>query len=293
MVAVLLILLCGLSLAFVGLWIHTTVQRFRTGTPSPSADRGRPSPEHFVIGFVTDFFDTLGIGNFAPTTSIFRLRKMVPDELIPGTLNVGHAIPVVVEALIYISIIEVDRWTLVLMIGAAVAGSWFGAGVVAALPRRAIQIGMGLALLAAAGLMLMTQFGWFPAGGDTPGLSGIQLAIGLGGSVVLGALMTLGVGYYAPCMILISLLGMNPKGAFPVMMGACAFLMPVAGMRFVQRARFSLRPALGLCLGGIPGVLLAAYSLLALPLEYVRWLVVAVVVYTSVIMLRSAARESQ
>jgi uncharacterized membrane protein YfcA len=218
---------------------------------------------------------------------------MVPDELIPGTLNVGHAIPVVVEALIYISIIEVDRWTLVLMIGAAVAGSWFGAGVVAALPRRAIQIGMGLALLAAAGLMLMTQFGWFPAGGDTPGLSGIQLAIGLGGSVVLGALMTLGVGYYAPCMILISLLGMNPKGAFPVMMGACAFLMPVAGMRFVQRARFSLRPALGLCLGGIPGVLLAAYSLLALPLEYVRWLVVAVVVYTSVIMLRSAARESQ
>ena len=293
MVSVLLILLSALSLTFGGFWALSVRKQRAEGATGPAVEKGWPTPEQLVIGFVTDFFDTLGIGNFAPTTSLFRLRRLLPDELLPGTLNVGHALPVITEALIFISIIEVAPWTLVLMIASAVAGSWFGAGYVAALPRRAIQIGLGLALLAAAGLMLMTQFGWFPPGGDTLGLSGYRLAIGLSGSILLGALMTLGVGYYAPCMILVSLLGMNPKAAFPIMMGACAFLMPVAGARFVQRARYSLRPALGLCLGGIPGVLLAAYIVRSLELEVIRWLVLVVVFYTAISMLRPAGKGSK
>ena len=57
----------------------------------------RPSFEALLTGFVTNFFDTLGIGSFAPSTVIFRFRQMVPDELIPGTLNVGHTLPVVLR----------------------------------------------------------------------------------------------------------------------------------------------------------------------------------------------------
>ena len=44
--------------------------------------------------------------------------------------------------------------------------------------------------------------------------SGFKMAIGLGGNFVLGALMMLGIGLYAPCMILVYLLGMNPLAAF-------------------------------------------------------------------------------
>lgn len=291
MVAALLILLSALSLSFVAVWVAAVLDRRRLGTTPRESERGWPTGEHHLIGFVTNFFDTLGIGSFAPTTSLFRLRRLVPDDLIPGTLNVGHTPPVVVQALIFIVIIAVDPWTLVLMIAAAVAGAWFGAGVVAGLSRRRIQIGMGLALLVAAGLMVMTQFGWFPPGGDTLGLTGTRLGIGLAGSVVMGALMTLGVGFYAPCMILISLLGMNPKAAYPIMMGACAFLMPVAGMRFVRKGRYSLRPALGLAIGGVPGVLIAVYIVRSLELRTVRWLVVGVVLYTAVSMLSAAARK--
>ena len=76
---------------------------------------------------------------------------------------------------------------------------------------------------------------------------------------MLGALMTLGIGMYGPCMILISLLGMNPKAAFPIMMGSCAFLMPVGSARFIREKRYNLKSALGLTIGGIPGVLIAAY----------------------------------
>ena len=118
---------------------------------------------------MTNFFDTLGIGSFAPTTSMFKLNRLVPDEKIPGTLNVGHALPTIAQAFIFIAIVEVDMTTLIGMIAASVAGAWLGAGVVAAWPRRRVQVGMGLALLAAATFFAMTNLGLFPSGGDTLG----------------------------------------------------------------------------------------------------------------------------
>jgi uncharacterized membrane protein YfcA len=250
-----------------------------------------PRPIELVLGFVTDFFDTLGIGSFAPTTAVLKLKTLVPDEKIPGTLNVGHTLPTVAEALIFIAIISVDQMTLVLMIAAAVAGSWLGAGIVSRWSRRRIQIGMGLALLAAATLFLMQIFQIAPPGGDTLSLNGIRLTIGLAGNFMLGALMELGVGLYGPCMILVSLLGMNPQAAFPIMMGSCAFLMPVGSVKFIRSGRYGLRTVLGLAIGGIPGVLIAAFIVKSLPLTWLRWLVVVVVIYAAVSMLHSAATE--
>jgi uncharacterized membrane protein YfcA len=250
-----------------------------------------PGPMALALGFVTDFFDTLGIGSFAPTTAVFKLKQMVPDEQIPGTLNVGHTLPTVAQAFIFIAIISVDVRTLWLMIAAAVAGSWLGAGIVSRWSRRKIQIGMGFALLAAATLFLMQIFEIAPPGGNTSSLEGLRLGIGLLGNFALGALMELGVGLYGPCMILVSLLGMNPQAAFPIMMGSCAFLMPVGSIKFILRESYSLRTVLGLGLGGIPGVLIAAFIVRSLPLLWLRWLVVAVVLYAAVSMLRSAARD--
>jgi uncharacterized membrane protein YfcA len=253
-----------------------------------SGEGSRPSLLLAAIGFVTNFFDTLGIGSFAPTTSIFKLRKLVPDELIPGTLNVGHALPTITQAFIYITIIEVDMTTLILMIAASVVGAFLGAGIVAAWPRYKVQIGMGLALLAAAIFFIMTNLNIFPSGGDTLGLTGARLGLGIAGNFLLGALMTLGIGLYAPCMILVALLGMNPRAAFPIMMGSCAFLMPVGSMRFISKGSYSFGSALGLALGGIPGTLIAAKLVAELPIPAVRWLVVVVVIYASTAMLRSA-----
>jgi uncharacterized membrane protein YfcA len=209
-------------------------------------------------------------------------------KLIPGTLNVGHALATIAQAFIYTSIVPVDPTTLLLMIVAASVGAWLGAGVVVHWPRRKIQIGMGIALLGAATLMLMTQLNLFPGGGDTLGLSGIRLWLGLGGNFVLGVLMMLGIGLYAPCMILVSLLGMNPTAAFPIMMGSCAFLMPVSSVRFVRTRTYHVQAALGLALGGLPAVLIAAYLVRSMPLGAVRWLVIVVVVYTSLNMLLTA-----
>jgi uncharacterized membrane protein YfcA len=255
--------------------------------------QGSPSLLELAIGFVTNFFDTLGIGSFAPTTAIFKLKGLVRDENIPGTLNVGHTLPTLTQALIFIAIVSVDIWTLVLMIAAAVLGSWVGASVVSGWPRRNIQIGMGLALLVAATLFLLTIFGIAPGGGDALALSGTRLAIGLGVNFLLGALMEVGVGLYAPCMILVSLLGMSERTAFPIMMGSCAFLMPIGSLKFIRSERYSLRASLGLGIGGVPAVLIAAFIVKSLPLLYLRWLVVVVVLYAAISMLRSAFTESR
>ncbi len=282
---VLIVALAVIALAYLLRW-------WRIEAAQPRAGGAAPGAIDLVTGFVTNFFDTLGIGSFAPTTAIFKLRARMPDENIPGTLNVGHALPTVTQALIFIALVTVDFVTLLGMIGAAVVGAWLGAGVVARLPRRAVQLGMGIALLAAALLFLAANLEWMPTGGQAHALTGALLAVAIGANFVLGALMTLGIGLYAPCLILVSLLGLNPIAAFPIMMGSCAFLMPIGGMRFVRARRYDLRAALGLALGGIPAVLLAALVVKSLPIVWLRWLVVVVVLYAATLMLSAALRRN-
>ena len=286
MKTILFIALGFFTLSYLWIWIS----EMRTHPVDPGKKR-RPGWIDSGIGFITNFFDTLGVGSFATTTSLFRFAQTVRDEQIPGTLNVGHTLPTVAEVLIYVAIVQVDPVTLFAMIGASAIGAWLGAGIVARWPRRNIQIGMGIALLVAAGFFLNSQFNSSPTGGMALGVTGTKLAIAVGVNMMLGALMTLGIGLYGPCMILVASLGMNPKAAFPIMMGSCAFLMPVASARFVRERSYNLKAALGLAIGGVPGVLLAAYIVKELPLYWVKWLVICVVVYTATMMLRSAHFE--
>lgn len=255
----------------------------------------RPDWRLIAVGTVTNFFDTLGIGSFATTTALYKvipeLRRIVPDRLIPGTLNVGHTLPAMLQAFIFIAIIAVDVRTLIAIIAAAVAGAWLGAGQVARWNKQTVRVAMGMALLVAASLMTAAQLGLVPGGGDALGLSGARLGVAIAASLVLGALMTMGIGYYGPCMILVSLLGMSPRTAFPIMMGACAFLMPVASMRFIRAQAYEPRAAVGLALGGIPAVLVAAFIVKSLPLGAVRWLVVVVVLYAATLLLTAAAAD--
>ena len=255
-----------------------------------SADR-RPRASDALVGFVTNFFDTLGIGSFAPTTAYFKFRARMPDEQIPGTLNTGQALPTITQALIFIATVSVDLTTLISMIAAAVLGAWLGVGLVAKLSRRAIQFGMGGALFCAALLFLAKNLDWMPGGGDALGFTGSTLLFAVAANAVLGALMMLGVGLYAPCLILVSLLGMSPIAAFPIMMGSCGLLMPVGGARFIRSGRYNFSAAVGLALGGIPGVLVAAYIVKSLPVAWLRWLVLFVVLYAAAQMLRSASRK--
>jgi len=219
--ATLLICLAVVALGFVVFWARSLLRGASSG------ERVAPGPFELLVGLVTDFFDTLGIGSFATTTSLYRARRTIDDRLLPGTLNVGHTIPTLAQAFIYVGAIEIEIVTLVSMVVAAVLGALLGAPIVSRWPRRNIQFGLGLALLVLCGVLVLRQFG-DPEGGRALGLSGGLLAVGVAANFVLGALMTIGVGLYAPCLVLVALLGMSPKTGFPIMMASCAFLMPLA-----------------------------------------------------------------
>ncbi len=283
---ILILLLIVIAIAYHAYWYFTErQQRHRhEGTI-------RPRPLALGVAFVANFFDTLGIGSYATTTSMSKLWKIMPDEKIPGTLNVGYVLATVVQAVIFMTIIEVDFVTLISIIGAAVLGAFLGAGVVAGFSRRQVQVGMGLALLAASALMILSMSGQGPAPGEALGLSGMKLGIAVGVSMVLGALMMLGIGFYGPCLIMISLLGMDPRVSYPIMMGACAFLMPSGSIQFIRKGSYDLRTAMAFLIAGPLAVLIAAPLVDAIPLYYLRFLVLAVVLYTAVRMLQSAAQE--
>jgi uncharacterized membrane protein YfcA len=242
-------------------------------------------------GFLTNLLDTLGIGSFAQQTAIFKFFKLVDDRIIPGTMNVGNTIPTVTEALIFMTVVKVEPLTLAAMSIAAPAGSVLGAGVVAKMSRRKIQLGMGFGLLAVASIMLAGLLQWIPPGGEAIGLTGWKLIVAVVMSFVFGALQTIGVGFYAPCMAMVYALGMHPRVAFPIMMTATAMLMAAGSARFVKEGAVDRKAALALTLAGVLGVFVAAYIVRSLPLMVLKWVVMGVVLYTSMWMFLSARRK--
>lgn len=241
-----------------------------------------------VIGFVVNFFDVLGIGAFAPQTALLKFTKQTEDKLIPGTMNVANTLPVLLQALIFITIIEVDPLTLVLMLISAAIGAIIGAGIVSKLSEKKIRLTMGFALLITASFMLARNMEWIKGGGDAIGLHGGKLIIAVVGNFFLGAIMTAGIGLYAPCMALVFALGMSPQVAFPIMMGSCAFLMPPASVRFIREGAYNRKAAVAMAIPGIIAVLIAAFIVKSLPLDILKWIVILVIVYTSTVMLRAA-----
>lgn len=244
-----------------------------------------------IIGFIVNFFDVLGIGAFAPQTALLKFTKQTEDRVLPGTLNVANTIPVLIQALIFIQIVEVESITLLTMLLSATAGAVLGAGVVSKLAVMKIQLAMGLALLVTAFFMLAGQMNWIQGGGEAIGLTGWKLALAVAVNFILGALMTVGIGLYAPCMALVYALGMSPLVAFPIMMGSCAFLMPPASAKFIKEGAYNRKAAVSMAIPGAIAVLIAAFVVKSLPLDALRWVVIVVIVYTAVVMLRSARRS--
>ena len=245
-----------------------------------------------IIGFVVNFFDVLGIGAFAPQTALLKFTKQTEDRLLPGTLNVANTVPVLIQALLFIQLVEVEPVTLISLLLSAMTGAILGAGIVSKLPVKKIQLIMGFALLVTAFFMFSGQMNWIPRGGEAIGLFGWKLIFAIAANFILGALMTVGIGLYAPCMALIYALGMSPLVAFPIMMGSCAFLMPPASAKFIKEGAYNRKASVSMAIPGIIAVLIAAFIVKSLPLELLRWVVIVVIVYTSFAMFRSARKSS-
>jgi len=257
-----------------------------------------PTSESLVLGAITNFFDTLGIGSFAPTTAWFKFRKLVPDGLIPQTMLVGHSLPTMAQAVIFLILLGV-RVDPVLLVGCMIAllmGGLLGVPLVARTKVWVIQLVVGVALLVAAGLYAMTNLQLMPGGGTASSLPITLTVAAIAANFLFGILLNFGVGHYAPSLIMLSLMGLDPRLCFPIMAGGGALTVAGAGVRHIAMGQINLRIVIGMAIGGVPAVLLAAFLVKEMPVEMLRWLVIVVVLYAAVVMLRAASvgrRESR
>jgi hypothetical protein len=252
----------------------------------------KPKAEALALGAVTNFFDTLGIGSFAPTMAWFKFRRMVEDRLIPCTMLVGHTPPAMLQGIIFLMLlgVMVDPILLTGCIIALTMGGLLGAPIAARSKVWAVQLIMAVALMIAAALYALTNLSLMPGGGAATSLPVELMIIAIAANFVFGALLNFGIGNYAPTLVMLSLMGMDPRLCFPIMAGGASLAAVGASVRHINYGEVDLRVAGGLALGGIPAVLVAVFIVKSMPITVLRWLVVVVVLYAALIMLREAFR---
>lgn len=257
---------------------------------SAIARRATPTRESILLGAIVNFFDTLGIGSFAPTAAWLKFRKLVPDRLIPPTMLVGLTPPVMAESVIFLILlgVMVDPILLVASSLATMIGGIVGAPLVSRARVWVVQLLLASGLLLAAAAYLMANLRLFPGGGAASGLPLGLTIIAVGASFVLGILANFGVGNYAPMLVMLSLMGMDPRLCFPIMALGGSLMGATASVRHLQIGQVDIRVALGLALGGIPAVLVAALIVKSMPIEILRWMVVVVVLYSAAVLFRAA-----
>lgn len=259
------------------------------------ASRAVPRLEAVALGAITNFFDTLGVGSFAPTMAWFKFRGLVPDRLIPSTMLVGHTLPAVAQAIIFLVLLGVlvDPALLFGCVLALLMGGLLGVSLVIRAKVWVVQLVVGIALIIAAIMYALTNLHLMPGGGTATGLPLPLMAIAIAANFLFGILLNFGIGNYAPTLVMLSLMGMDPRLSFPIMAAGAALTATGASLRYISIGAIDLRIATGIALGGIPAVLVAAFIVKSMSLELLRWLVVCVVLYAAVVMLKAAVNGSR
>lgn len=287
MIQILVIILFTLAVLYAGYFISDLAQQKHEWA-------GKSLIFTSFTGFFANFLDTLGIGSFALVTIIVNWADYLDDDRrLPGSLNVGNALPTILQALIFLTVIDVDSLTLISLIIAAIFGSVVGSHFVAYLSERKVRYTVGIAMCLTGVLMILTQLellNLLGTGNTDFSLRGGRLIAGIIGNFILGSLMSLGVGLYAPCMAMLYVLGLHPIAAYPIMMGSCAGLMPFSGSSFIKSKLYNRSLALGLTLGGLVGVYLASKLVVNVPLTLLKWLVIVVVFYAGISYIQKARK---
>jgi uncharacterized membrane protein YfcA len=221
----------------------------------------------------------------------FKFRQLVPDHFIPPTLIVGLTPPALMQGLVFLALLggKVDPMLLFGNIVSLTIGGWIGVRLVYRAKVWVVQGIVGIALILAAIFYTLANIGLMPIGGTLSSLPPQMILIAIAASFGFGILLNFGVGNFAPTLAMLSLMGLDPRYCFPIKAGSAGLFGAIVASRQVVAAKIDLGIALGIALGGIPAVLIAAFVVKSMPIETLRWLVILVVLYAAVIMLRSAA----
>jgi uncharacterized membrane protein YfcA len=280
---IIVVALVAVGIAFVTFLVRAAI----------SADQLSLRLEPSLLSAVTNFFDTLGIGSFAPTMAWMRFRRMVPDQRIPMTMLAGYTPSTFVQSIIFLILlgVGVDPVLLIGSAAAVAAGAYFGVPLAVGSSVRTVQLFVAAALLLAASFYSLSNLGLMPAGGSASSLPLAETLIAIAASFIFGALLNFGIGNYAPTLAMLSLMGLDPRLVFPIMATGSTLAGAAAATRLVKLADLDLRIVLSLAVGSIPAVLIAAFLVKEMDLVLLRWLVVVVVTYAAFSLIFTALRK--
>jgi uncharacterized membrane protein YfcA len=261
-----------------------------------SEDFKKESGNNFLLAIflpIIFFFSSFGISDFAISTILYRKMKLLTDRVLPGTLNTQCVMPVAAMALAFISVIEIDIVTLSVCIISQIIGAYFGPRFVVKLSLKSIRIFIGVGLIITTIFILLSKFNLIPLGGTAIALSHTKLAIASLSLFIFGALNNIGIGSYAPTMVTIYMLGMNPAVVFPIIMGACTFSMPIGSMEFIKYGQYSRKITLFASTFGVLGVLIGVYFVNKMDVLMLQWVVAAILLYSGTSMLINELKTKQ
>lgn len=273
-----------------GSFIFQIVKDFTKNKSELANEPGNP----FLMAlsqFFIFFLSTFGISDFAIGASLYPKANWVEDKKLPGTLNTACVIPVAAMALAYISSIEVGIATLLIPIVAQVVGAYISPRFVVKLPKNTIKKFVIAGLIVAGGLILAGKLGVYPSGGTKTSLQGFSLVMLGVLSMIYGALNNIGIGSYALTMATVYAFGLNPAVAFPIMMGACTFSVPVGSIQFVKLNSYSRKITFFSATFGVIGVLVAAFLVKGLNTNILQWVVLGVILYSVISMIHDLRKE--
>ncbi|KRM72189.1 sulfite exporter TauE/SafE family protein [Lacticaseibacillus brantae] len=237
------------------------------------------------------FLSTFGASDFAISTAIYTRLKWVDIRNLPGTVNAQCVIPLVVMAVAYISRIQMSWWLLTLCIAAQVLGAFVGPRLVMRLPDALIRRVVGIGLLISALLLFSGQVHWLHTTGTATSLSPAKTGLLATLLFIYGALNNVGIGSFAPTLITVSLMGLSPLLAFPIMMGAAVFSIPVGSMVFIKAGQYNRSVVAWTSIFGVVGVLVAIFIVGQLQLTVINWIILVVLLYAAYLLIKPATTK--
>ncbi|MGT2721282.1 sulfite exporter TauE/SafE family protein [Streptococcus porcinus] len=279
---ILLFLIISINFYFGFIFVKDLISHKREVMAEPAKTSILP-----ISSLIIFFLSTLGISDFAISTSLYPKLNWTSVKKLPGTLNTQCTIPVAVMALAYITSIKVSIMTLSVCILSQMVGSYFGAKIAVQLPAKQLKYSIGIGMIIAALIIFGGKFGLLPGGGTATALTGIKLVVAAVSLAVFGALNNIGIGSYALTMITVYLLGLNPAVAFPIMMGSATFSVPVGSLQFVKSGEYSRKITLFTSTFGVLGVLCAVFLVTSLNVSVLQWFVAFILFYSAYGMLKS------
>ena len=262
-----------------------------------------------IVMFLCLFIDGLGIGSYGPMTAGFKALHVVRDKMIPGTLQTVSLTYTLVASLVFIQTVEIEVATLASSIIAAGVGAFLGGGLVSRLDLNKTRITIGVCLIFVAFILVARLTGLLGVEDvveeDRYGLTNTpwKLVVLIVVSFVFGALMTIGVGIYAPLLCTVALLGMDTTVAYPLMLGSCAVLIPVAAISFIRQSldaptpqydrKVSVVANIVGTIGGACGVIVITFLMTNLNVSMFNWVVTVIILIIAAQMIYQGVKKKE